>query len=443
MKAHEVNFDGLVGPTHNYAGLAYGNMASDRSRARPSSPRQAALQGLAKMQTLHRLGLMQGLFPPQHRPHLACLRQLGFTGSPARMLARAARQAPEILAACSSASAMWVANAATVSPGQDTADGRVHFTPANLSGSLHRALETPFTARMLKKIFPAPEHFHHHAPLPAVPQFADEGAANHSRFCAHYSDPGVALFVYGMDSGRRARPRRFPARQSLAASKAIARQHQLTEKRCLFVQQNPQVIDQGVFHNDVIALANRHTLFCHERAFVDPQAIYRQLREACQSRDFTLIEVPDKRITVPQAVASYLFNSQLVSSPSGQEILVAPAECREDAAVYSFLEELVAGDAPVSAVEFLDLRQSMNNGGGPACLRLRVVLSEAQLKATHQPCLLDDSLFLTLEQWINRHYRDRLIPADLADPLLLDESCTALDELTRILDLGSLYDFQT
>ena len=26
--AYEVNFDGLVGPTHNYAGLSYGNVAS-------------------------------------------------------------------------------------------------------------------------------------------------------------------------------------------------------------------------------------------------------------------------------------------------------------------------------------------------------------------------------------------------------------------------------
>jgi succinylarginine dihydrolase len=48
-----------------------------------------------------------------------------------------------------------------------------------------------------------------------------------------------------------------------------------------------------------------------------------------------------------------------------------------------------------------------------------------------------------LVAWVERHYRDRLVPADLCDPALARESFTALDELTGILRLGSIYDFQT
>ncbi len=44
----EINFDGIVGPSHNYAGLSLGNLASARNAGAVSRPRDAALQGLAK-----------------------------------------------------------------------------------------------------------------------------------------------------------------------------------------------------------------------------------------------------------------------------------------------------------------------------------------------------------------------------------------------------------
>ncbi|HWU15518.1 MAG TPA: N-succinylarginine dihydrolase, partial [Caulobacter sp.] len=48
-----------------------------------------------------------------------------------------------------------------------------------------------------------------------------------------------------------------------------------------------------------------------------------------------------------------------------------------------------------------------------------------------------------LNAWAERRYRDRLAPADLADPSLIVESREALDELTAILDLGGdFYPFQ-
>src|ERR1019366_8438871 len=141
MGVLEVNFDGLPGPTHNYSGLAAGNLASERNRNLIANPRQAVLQGLAKMKALADAGYAQAVLPPHERPAVAALRALGYVGSDAAVVARAGREAPQLLAACSSAAAMWAANAATVSPSSDTADGRVHFTPANLVSNFHRSLE--------------------------------------------------------------------------------------------------------------------------------------------------------------------------------------------------------------------------------------------------------------------------------------------------------------
>src|SRR5699024_1208877 len=178
----EANFDGLVGTTHHYAGLAIGNRASASNARQPSNPRQAARQGLDKMRAMTELGLAQAVLPPQQRPHLPTLRRLGFSGSGTQVIERAARDAPELLAACSSSAHMWAANAATVSASADTADGRVHFTPANLMSQLHRSIEAPATARILRCIFADEACFAHHAPLPATRALADEGAANHTRF---------------------------------------------------------------------------------------------------------------------------------------------------------------------------------------------------------------------------------------------------------------------
>ena len=441
----EANFDGLVGPTHHYAGLSLGNKASTGNAGQVSNPKQAALQGLEKMKALSDLGLVQGVLAPQERPDIQTLRQLGFTGSDAEVLSQAARQAPALLTACCSASSMWTANAATVSPSADCTDGKVHFTPANLVSKFHRSLEHRVTGRILQATFNHPDYFVHHPALPAVDAFGDEGAANHTRFCQDYGEPGVELFVYGKQAfnNSQAVPEVFPARQSLEASEAIARNHQLNPGRTLFAQQNPMVIDLGVFHNDVIAVGNRNLLFCHEQAFLNQQTVYEQLSTAFGNRPFHIIEVPEQKVSVEEAVASYLFNSQLLSLDNGQTIIVVPSECEKNPAVWHYLQELVEqNNSPIDAIKVFDLRQSMNNGGGPACLRLRVVLNEQELKATNQNCLMDEALFTTLSQWVSRHYRDRQTEADLADPQLLTESRSALDELTGILGLGPIYPFQ-
>jgi succinylarginine dihydrolase len=127
--AREVNFDGLVGPTHNYGGLSLGNLASQNNAASVSRPREAALQGLAKAKALAAMGLVQGVLPPHERPFLPVLRARALAGDDGDVLRAAWRADPRLLTnACSSAH-MWAANAATVSPAADTGDGRVHFTP--------------------------------------------------------------------------------------------------------------------------------------------------------------------------------------------------------------------------------------------------------------------------------------------------------------------------
>ena len=446
MSGYEVNFDGLVGLTHHYAGLSFGNEASTRNQSAIANPKLAAKQGLLKMKALADLGFKQGVLPPHERPHLSTLRQMGFEGSDAQVLAKANAYSPRLLSSLSSASAMWVANAATVSPSADSADGRVHFTVANLNNKFHRAIEADTTSAILRATFNHREHFAHHAALPQVANLGDEGAANHNRLCGEYDKQGVQVFVYGRNglvTGDN-EPVRYPARQTLLASEAIARLHQLDPVRTAFVQQNPEAIDRGVFHNDVISVSNRQVLFHHEQAFVNQQAAFDEIRRKMASveADFKPIEVPKSRVSLDDAVATYLFNSQLLSRADGKMTIVVPEESRQHAAVWDYLSDLRASGGPIDDIQVFDLRESMRNGGGPACLRLRVALNATELSAVNQGSLIDDTLFARLNDWVDSHYRDRMQQEDLADPQLLLEVRRALDELTQILRLGSIYPFQ-
>jgi succinylarginine dihydrolase len=440
--AAEINFDGLIGPTHHFAGLAPGNLASWLHRDQTSNPRAAAHQGLAKMQQLRSLGVPQAVVPPQPRPNTELLRRLGFSGDDATVLSKANREAPHLLAAASSGSSMWTANAATVCPSADARDGRVHFTPANLVTSLHRASETDVTARVLKAIFHDERFFVHHDALPSSTDMGDEGAANHSRFTDKFNDAGVQLFVFGSDRNARdhSTPARFAARQTRQACESVARLHRLDPKRVVFAKQNPVAIDAGVFHHDVIAVGHRQLLFCHDAAFAEPQRVYESVRKATRNQ-IRIVEVGSDRLRLQDAVSTYLFNSQIVTTGDHQTVLVAPDHCRRNADVKSLLDELVA-DGTFDSVTFVDVDQSMDNGGGPACLRLRVVLTDDQQAAIVQGVLLTDQLHRKLSNWIDRHYRETLSTRDLADPNLLTESRAALDELSGLLDLGSIYDFQ-
>ncbi|WP_018692542.1 N-succinylarginine dihydrolase [Algicola sagamiensis] len=444
MKQFEANFDGLVGPTHNYAGLSTGNVASQSNASNASSPKQAAKQGLQKMKALHDLGMVQGVLAPQERPDLYALRRLGFTGSDKDVLEKAAKQAPEILRACCSASSMWTANAATVSPSGDTLDGKIHFTPANLTNKFHRSLEPEITGNILKAIFADEKHFAHHQHLPDNEHFGDEGAANHTRLCAGYGEQGVELFVYGRYAFKKGmpEPQKYPARHTYEACEAVARLHGLNPNKVVYIQQNPDVIDQGVFHNDVISVGNQNALFYHEQAFLNTDAVLAEIQQKFGDSPLHFIKVSTDDVSVEEAVKTYLFNTQIITKPSGEMAIIAPMECKESDAVSSYLDRLVTLDTPIKQVHYFDVKQSMQNGGGPACLRLRVAMNEAEYNAVNQRALMSDALFADLNQWVDKHYRDVLTEDDLRDPQLVTESRQALDELTQIMNLGSVYTFQ-
>lgn len=440
--ALEYNFDGLVGPTHNFAGLSAGNLASASHAQRVSYPKQAALEGLAKMRTMVRLGLPQAVLPPHERPNVPAIRQLGFTGSLSSAVAHLQGADPRLLATLSSASAMWAANAATVSPSADTADRRVHFTPANLVSTLHRSFEGPFTTTVLRTIFGDADHFVVHDPLPSHALFADEGAANHGRFAPSHGAAGLELFVFGRDdapgSGDVSPMRRFPRRQTRLACETIVRSHLLDPVKVQVVQQSGRAIDAGAFHNDVVSVTNQNVFFTHEQAFDDGPKLFNLLTDS----GIDVICVPSDAVSLGDAVSSYLFNSQLVTLPNGQMSLIAPAEARENPAVSAYLEELVGSGSVIRSVEYVDVRQSMSNGGGPACLRLRVVLTESEARSLGASVVVDEAKLSELEGWVTANYREELRPKDLADPALLEETQGALDGLTQILELGPIYDFQ-
>ncbi len=392
MTIAEINFDGIIGPSHNYGGLSLGNLASARHASQTSHPRAAALQGLVKMRHNIRLGLAQGILLPHPRPDRLWLDAIGGgMDSPAPVPAWAM-----------SASAMWAANAATVSPAPDTADGKCHLTVANLVTMPHRSHEWPNTLKQLELAFAGPA-FAVHGPVPAP--FGDEGAANHMRLAPDHGAAGVEIFVFGRSGGP------FPARQHRIASEAVARRHGLGPDRVLFVEQSEEAIAAGAFHNDVVAVADGLTLFTHEQAFADQAGFYADLERLLP--DVRIVEVPAARVSLTDAISSYLFNAQLVTLPRGEQVLILPTEAREVPSVGDYLNDLVAGNGPIRATHFVDVRQSMANGGGPACLRLRVACDPADVDPRF---LVDEAKLDRLEAVVAEHWPETIDAADLGDP---------------------------
>ncbi|WP_126173587.1 N-succinylarginine dihydrolase [Altericroceibacterium xinjiangense] len=415
MALTEINFDGIVGPSHNYAGLSLGNLAATAHAGNVSSPRAAALQGIAKMRANKALGLVQGFFLPLPRPNARYLTHLAADAATDRGL----------IAGAWSASSMWTANAATVSPAPDTADGKCHLTVANLVTMPHRAHEWPDTLRQLQVAFSDKAHFAVHDPVP--PSFGDEGAANHMRLTAGHGQPGLEVFVYGRSGGR------FPARQHEQASRIVARQHRLDPERVLFIEQNPDAIAAGAFHNDVVSVANERVLFTHEQAFADPAAAYEAIRARFPAVE--IVEVPASAVSLEEAIRTYLFNAQLLSLPEGEMALVIPTEADESSAVRGWLDRMLASNGPIRRVIPVDVKQSMANGGGPACLRLRVVADPATVDPRF---LLDDEKADRIERVIARHWPEQIDPADLGSPSLEKTVQDARSHLLDALDLAKL-----
>ena len=443
MSAQEANFDGLIGPTHNYGGLSEGNLASAGNAGLVSRPKEAALQGLAKMRALHDAGLWQGVLPPQQRPYLPAIRAVGYSGSDKDVYESVWRTDSRLARNMLSASAMWAANAATVSPSPDTKEGQLNLTPANLSTMLHRSIEHEQTGRALKAAFPFAAV---HDALPMQSVFADEGAANHVRLCAERGGQGLELFVYGREGFvQNEGDTKFPARQTLKSVQAIARRHGLDPSRTVFAKQSKSAIDAGAFHNDVVCVGAKETLFFHELAFADTAKMKADVAAAAKGI-FTpnFVEVPLSQVPIADAIKAYLFNSMLVQFPADDRLtLIAPLETQENDATRQYCETLTAGNGPIGRVDFVDVRQSMRNGGGPACLRLRVTLTQAEWAQVNSGQKFTPELHSKLDDWVNKHYRDTLAPEDLTDPALMTESFAALDELTKLMNLGGdFYPFQ-
>lgn len=417
MTLVEINFDGIIGPSHNYAGLSRGNLASANNAGATSYPKAAALQGIEKMRTNIALGLAQGFFMPLDRPNHDWLRGLATDMQSAE---------PHIRAAAFSASSMWAANAATVSPAPDTADGKCHLSAANLLTMAHRSHEWTGTLAQLRLAFANEKHFLVHGPVPAP--FGDEGAANFMRLCASHDAAGIEIFVYGKSGGP------FPARQHIEASKAIARAHQLDPAKILFVQQSEAAIAAGAFHNDVVAVANERVLFTHEQAFEHPDQTYADIKRMMPEAE--IIIVPANRVSLADAIQSYLFNAQLVTLPDGGMALILPSEAQDNARVWGWLTEMVEGNGPIRKLVPVDVRQSMANGGGPACLRLRVVADPATID---QRFMADATKLDTIAEVVAAYWPDTITPEQLSDPDLLDKvrfARLALLEASQLIALA-------
>lgn len=416
MSLVEINFDGIIGPSHNYAGLSPGNIASANNAGAVSQPRAAALQGVEKMRANLRLGLAQGFFLPLDRPNRQWLSGLSTDMANAE---------PHIRAAAFSASAMWAANAATVSPAPDSADGKCHLSAANLLTMAHRSHEWTGTLAQLKLAFADERHFAVHAPVP--PPFGDEGAANFMRLCRSHGEAGLEIFVYGKSGGP------FPARQHLEASKAVARAHRLDPDRTLFIQQSEAAIAAGAFHNDVVAVANERVLFTHEQAFENPETAYAAIRDKMPEAEIVI--VPADRVSLADAVQSYLFNAQLVTLPSGEMALILPTEAQANANVWGWLQAHVAGNGPIRRLVPVDVRQSMANGGGPACLRLRVVADPATVDPRF---IADEDRLDSIADVVANHWPEAIAPSDLGKPELVEQVLAARAALLRACDLTEL-----
>ena len=425
-----VNFDALIGPTHNYAGLGEGNLASINNSNNISYPKNAALQGIEKMwdiqNSCHDANTIQAVLPPQDMPNIHFLRELGFAGTFEKVMKDVIEKAPEYLIEIYSASSMWAANWATITSSANSVDGKINITPANMITNVHRSMEARKNELMLKQIFSNKDLFTVHPRLPQCLDFADEGAANHMYI------GNVDVFVYGKGKGVK-KTSKFLSRQGKRASECLS----LKSKDNILVCQNPKIIDQGVFHNDVIATSHGNKLLLHEEAYVDQKKFLKKLKN--KVTDLKVYEVSSKQMSVKQSVKSYLFNSQIVDDYMGMQWLIAPIECSENVYAQKVIEDMLAKRF-IYRVKYVDVRQSMSNGGGPACLRLRMPINqEERLHILKKGIILDYRLYSELKEWVNKHYRDELHPKDLLDINLANECSTALHELTQILKLQVIF----
>jgi succinylarginine dihydrolase len=299
---------------------------------------------------------------------------------------------------------------------------------------LHRSREAPDTLKRLRGLFQEGAPVDIHPALPATPDLSDEGAANHMSFSGGPGQRGVEVFVYGREAGE-PQAAGFPARQSRLAGEVIARRHGLDSARTVHLRQARGAIDAGAFHNDVVAVSCLDTLFYHEDAFADgPEAIEATLTAAARGLFTPQFERVDRAdVPLTDAIRSYLFNSQLFWRPGSERLtLLVPAEVQETPSTARFVAGIASRGGPIGDVVTVDVRESMRNGGGPACLRLRVPLTGAEQAGLNPGMLATAERLTALEAAITATYRDRISPEDLADPSLIEDCARAVAALEAV-----------
>jgi len=427
----EVQMDTLVGMTHHFGGHAKGNFASMHHKGQNSNPKQAALQGLEKMKWVLDQGVPQLVLPPQSRPHLPSLRTLGLNGSIQTQLQKLFEINPNTFAKLCSSAFIWTANAATVIPSCDTLDHKVHLYIANLNSHLHREIESQHRLKLFREIFPHPSVFSIHPPLPSS-ELRDEGAANHTRF-----EGGYHLFVYGDPTGSTPGFENIPRRQSLAAQKIIAHSAGLHHDKVLYLQQSDQALKAGVFHNDVAAVGFEHTYLCHEQAYHGGLNDLEKLQtwyNINHDHSLNLEMVSKQDLSLDDTVASYLFNTQWLSLKNHTVKVLTPTQCQQNAHASNAIDQWMHTHQNWT-FEYINLNESMNNGGGPACLRLRLPLTQNELEHVHPGVFLTQKKYEVIRQWIETYYPSHFSLSDVLDPEFRQRQKNALQALYYHLDL--------
>src|SRR6056297_3662393 len=426
----EVQIDRLVGPTHHFGGLGVGNVASQLHAGEVSNPAAAARQGLEKMRLVAGYGVPQWILPPQPRPHLDLLESAGFQGSNEDALAATLQQAPKLLSAAMSSSAMWMANAATVTVNPEL---QIVLTIANLDASVHRAIEPSRSQQDLERILPLPCRLL--SPLIGGAAMRDEGAANHMRLSDRQLIRSIDVLVYG---DQEPMPSRHWPRQTRHCCESIARRHGLPPQNVFLLKQHPRAIDAGAFHNDVVAMSHQNLLIRHQWAYAESDAQMQQIErrfKEVSGRKLIRIEVPDQTLSLQDAVETYLFNSQIISPAEADRkpVLIAPVEVQQHQAASQLVDSWCSATGIFERVEFVDLGQSMFGGGGPACLRLRVPMPASQIAAMPAASRWSDQLDERLQQIIDETYPSSVRLSDLCDSELIAQAHRAQQQLAAAL----------
>jgi succinylarginine dihydrolase len=191
-----------------------------------------------------------------------------------------------------------------------------------------------------------------------------------------------------------------------------------------------------------VSLANEEVFIFHQEAFADRVELERVLHHLKEHvKGFHPIEILSEDISLDDLVSSYLLNSQLITVDNNEMMMLLPEEVQNHPNCMRWLDE-IQSSSPIKYLEFVDIRQSMMNGGGPACLRFKAVVNNDEFDRLNERFLLSPTKLMDLRTLVSKHYRDKLHPEDLLDIKFMQESYTFLDELTQLLDLGNIYNFQ-